>query len=480
MQIKSILSCVLGFAMITAPFAEAAPNKKKNNKPAAPSQQKKEVRANFPAQYEADYQKFITKLRELTKSNSFDLSPALFIILRATNDEFSIEPWMQRAADEGEPAAILFMAQKNLINIPEEHYRAPEILTTVTQIKKAADRKYVPAIVAYSQCLDKGIGVFPNHAAAERLLIEACSSGCFRTRFEWLRQTGRLEKFEDLQRPEVKAEVERGNHYILHHVSLMAPDHKTMLKLLVQAANKGNGYARYELSEFYAQFDIARSYKILALAVKARNPDALYRMGMYLINPPATLEINVGPIRNTAEGVVMLKMASIVGQNDARLQLARMYMDGKNGLEKDPIKAYRHITTGAIMSGAPALLAAQGFMMLQGIGTNKDTETGLKLIQAAASRGYTHAKSLLGYIYYHGIGVDKNLSTAVMHLEDAAAHKDPIAFIYLALMFDADNQPEKVQYYLERAERTLHDKANTIFNYYKQNFNGWFMKPFPI
>lgn len=479
MHIKSILSSLLVVSILAAPLAQAAPKKKKGIAKNT-TQQKPAASTHFPPQHEADYQKFIEKLRELTQQNSFDLSPALFIIFEATGDEFSIEQWMQRAADEGEPAAILFIALKHLINVPEERYRSPEILTAVTQLKKASDSKYVPAMVAYSKCLNKGIGTSKNEAAAEKLLIAACSSGSYEPRFEWLLMTGRLEKYEDLQRPEVKAEMERGNHYIAHHMSINTPNDAILIRLLVQAAEKGNKNALFELSELHIDRDLGKSYKLLTLAVKARNPDALYRMGMYMIDPPVKLEINVGPVKDVETGVKMLKMAAILGQNDARMQLALMYLNGKNGQPKDADRAYRHISTGAVLSGNPVLLAAQGFMMLQGIGTKQDTQNGLKLIQAAAARGYTHAKALLGYAHYRGLGVEKSVTTAVMHLEDATSHKDPFAFIYLALLYDEEKQPEKSKYYLEHAERVMPGKATIIFNFYKQNYKGWYMTPFPL
>ncbi len=479
MHIKSILSTLIGVSILATPLAQAAPGKKKN-RPQKTTQQKTAVTTDFPSQYEADYQKFIAKLRELTQQNSFDLSLALFIIFDATGDEFSIEQWMQRAANEGEPAAMLFIALKHLTNVPEERYRAQETLTAVTQLKKASDRKYVPAIVAYSKCLNKGIGTSKNEAAAEKLLMQACSSGCFEPRFEWLLMTGRLEKYEDLQRPEVKAEIERGNHHISRHMSLNAPNDAALINLLVQSAEKGNPYALFELSELFLNMDLAKSFKLLALAVKARNPDALYRMGMYMIDPPVKLEINVGAVKDVESGVKMLKMATILGQNEARMQLAQMYLNGKNGQPKDAHKAYRHISTGAVLSGNPLLLAAQGFMMLEGTGTKQDMNNGLKLIQAAASRKYAHAKALLGYAHYRGLGVEKNINNAIMHLEDATTLNDPFAFIYLALLYDEEKQPEKSQYYLNHAERVMPDKATIIFNFYKQNYKGWHMTPFPL
>ncbi|MBQ4636716.1 MAG: sel1 repeat family protein [Akkermansia sp.] len=468
MQTNHLFTVLFTAGLLCTPATHAAPVKK------VPATQQA-----FPAAHEAQYQQFKQQLQGLTKKNSFDLSKALFTILKATNDEFSIEQWMQRAADEGEPAAMLFMAQKHLIMLPKEKYRAPEVRTAVTKIKKASDAKYVPAMVEYSRCLKEGIGAFKNEAAAEKLLIQACSGGSFEARFAWLLQTERMNTYEDMQRPEIQAEIKRGNHYVLQHMSILAKENKAILQLLNQAALKGNGRAYYELSELIKEVNIAESYRLLQSAVRFRNPDALYRMAMYMIAPPPSLEINVGPVRNPQAGVIMLKMASILGQIDSRAELSRIYYEGKHGQSKDYTKAYRHATIGAMLSGAPALLAAQGQMLLNGIGTQQDLETGIKLIKTA-SRQYTHAKSLLGYAYFKGLGVTKNISTATMHFEDAVAHKDPVALIYLALMFDAENQASKSQYYLDHAESKLPGKAKIIFKNLKATPGGWQVPPFPL
>lgn len=484
-----ILSAILAASLIMVNTADAAPSKKSRKTKAKPAKvEKKEAPAlpvvnhpSAPQHHEAEYKNFADQLKEITRTNSFDVSPALFTILKATNDEFCIEWWMQRAAHEGLPPAQLFMAQKQLRHLPKDQYRTAEVKDAVALLKKASDAKFVPAMQEYSMCMRLGIGTLENDQGADRLLIQACSGGSYETRFEWLRQSGRLNQYEDLQRAEVKAEIERGNHYILHHMSLMAPDSATITDMLVKAASQGNGTALYELSELYAKVDIAQSYKLLTAAVKLRSPDALYRMGMYMISPPATLELNVGPVRNQATGVVMLKMASILGQADARAQLARMYYNGLNQhLAKDVSKAYRHVAIGAAISGNPMLLTAQGYMLLTGQGTDKNEEMGLKLIKLAASRKYTYAKCLLGYIYYHGMGVEKKLSEAVFHLEDASSYKDPMALIYLALLFDAEKDKSKSTYYLEHAERLLPDKARAIFIDLQDPESGWIMGPFPI
>lgn len=480
-----LLAAVLAACFVFTPALEAAPKKKRTAKQSKSTRQARPATPPAPAHpsspqlHETEYAQFVAQLKEITKTGSFDLSPALYTVLKATDDEFAAEQWMERAAKDGLAPARLFMAQQNLLFLPEEKYKSQEAKQAVALLKKASDAKYVPAMQEYSACLRNGIGTIKNEPGAERLLVAACAGGSFEARFEWLKQTGRLTTFADMERPEVKAEVERGNHYIPHFMSLMAPDDASITKMLTEAAGKGNSHALYELSELFKSIDIAKSYQLLSLAVKGRNPDALFRMATYMIEPSTSLEINVGPVKNPEQGLVMLKMASMLGQPDAHAELARMYSAGSHGLKQDAEKAYAHAAIGAANGKRMDLLAAQGFMMLTGQGTAKNTEQGLNLLRIAARQQNTHAMSLLGYAYFKGIGVEKNVSTALLHFEDAVAHKDPLALIYLALMFKAEQDHSKSTYYLEHAERSLPGKAKALFAQWQQSPQGWALHAFP-
>lgn len=483
-----ILSAILAACVLFATTADAAPKKKKTQRKVTSAQTTATEKpawiptaANNPSapqHHQVKYQEFVAKLKEIAKNGSFDLSPALYIVLKTTNDEFATELWMQQAASEGIAPAQLFVAQQSLLFLPEDQYKSADTKTAVALLKKASDSKYAPAMQEYSNCMRLGIGTFKNENGADRLLMEACRGGSFETRFEWLKQTKRMEKYEDLQRPEVQAEIKRGNHYILHHMSLMAPDDTGITQMLIQAAGKGNSTALYELSELHRNINIAKSYQLLTMAVRYRNPDALYRMATYMINPPTTLEINVGPVKNTEAGITMLKMASMLGQADAHAELARMYFEGSGNVKKDLSRAYSHVAIGAASGNRTDLAAAQGFMMLTGQGTKQDAQQGIQLIKIAAHKKDTYAMSLLGYAYYHGLGVTKNKSTAMLHFEDAVAHKDHRALIYLALMFDAEKEASKSRYYADHAERALPGKAGALLKFYKASPQGWIMSPF--
>lgn len=488
-----IISAILAAAFTLPTTLEAAPRKKKQAKKTqkspsqvtAPTKTQTPLSQASPQKHEKAYAEFCKILNEVAANNSFKLGRAFYIALRATNDEFCIDEWMQHAANAGNPVAQLFIAQKTLYRVPKDKYLRPEVRAAVTLLRKAADQKYAPAQMEYSKCLKAGIGTLKNESAAFKMLQEACASGSYDIRFAWLMESGRIDKYEDRERPEVKAEIERGNHFLIYYFSLLSPEPETRFTMLCKAADMGNDFAIYNYSELIFQQDANKSYAFLKKAVAQNNPEATFRLASYLLEPPVRLEASVGPIKDPATGVIFLKMASMLGNADARAELARIYMSGSYGIEKNAEKAYKHCAQGAAISGEPELLAAQGYMLLQGMGTRQDTTRGKQLLELAATGNYPYAKLLLAYAYHCGLGVEQSASQATFYLEDLAVNQFPTAFVYLALMHDSPApglKPDsaKCKYYLEHAERVMPGKATDLFNKLKYQEDGWAPTPMQL
>lgn len=501
MNLYTIPAALIAAFLVCAPTTDAAPRNKNNNsktsghqKTAAKKQKTQRstpspapqlpTNPHAPQHHEDAYHTFFSQLEQIAKANGFSIVTPLLTILQATNDEFCIDLWMQRAADEGNPVALHYLGKKAILSIPKNQADSQAARQAVILIKKAAEKKYAPAMLEYSNCLKEGIGFPANEEAADKELMAACACGNFRIRFYWLLNNGRLEKFEDLKLPEVMSEIKRGNHYILHHMALLAPTEALMLQTLDMAAKMGSDAALYESHLLQQKNDIADSYKKLTQAVQLHNPHAIHAMARYYIDPPLSLELNVGSLRNIKDGILFLKIAALLGVPEAGADLAQIYYLGQHGIPTDFEKAYRHVSTAAQASGAPPLVTAQGFMQLCGQGTEQNTQEGLERLQLAAKAGYAHAKELLAYAHFRGIGAEQKSSQSIYYLEDAATSKDPFAFIYLALMFDEGApdlpaNPEKVAYYLNHAEQIIPGKSKALFDYFKRRYNKWTMHPFP-
>ncbi len=438
-----------------------------------------------PEHHEEAYANFKKALEEQVAANSADPAPAVLIALTATGDEFCLDSWMQRAAKEGNAVALNFIGTANLYYVPPQLKQSKQVKDSVALVKKAADKKYAPAMVDYSAFMRNGVGTFENKAGADRMLMEACKSGNFETRFSWLLQSDRLMKYEDLNRPEVKGEIERGNHHVIYYLSGKAPDNFTTMTMLTQAARMGNHSAMMELSTHLSEIDVKAGYHYLKAAAAKHNPHALYTLGSYLIQDNKQLAEALGVKTDPAAGLQLIKIASMLGNTTAQAMLSHLYFHGLNGVTKDENKAYKHIENGAKARPDVGFMAAQGYMLMSGTGVEKDSQKGYELIKLAAKQGYPHAIAMQAYVNYKGLGITPNAKEALFLLETLATRGFDICFVYMALIYDAggagiEKSESQVRYYMDHAKRALGDVAQQVFDHQKNKFNGWTLSPFDL
>lgn len=444
--------------------------------------------ASAPAQHEAAYKQFVKKLETIAAANSPDIVPAIVIAIDATGDELCVDAWMQRAANEGNPVAMLYLSSTSLNFVPQNQQHAAKVKAAIAMVKKAADAGYTPAMITYSNILRTGSNIPKDEVKANQFIMKACQSGNYETRFSWLLQTDRLLTFEDKERPEVKAEIARGNHHVVYYLSQKAPDAFISLLTLTEAARMGNATAMYELSAILLQLKNPKvSYYYLKQAAELHQPMALTILGEYMISGNKELEECIGLKKDPAAGIYMLKIASMMGNTRAQAILSHIYFHGLFDVPKDETKAYRHVEIGETVVPDVGYVTAKGFMLLTGAGVKQDKEQGLALIAKAARTGFPHAVFMLANVYYNGIGgVTKNGSETVYLLESLATQRGlEISFIFLAYIYEKggagiEPDPKRVQYYLDHAQRAFGNAALTKFEELKNDENGWVVTPFNI
>lgn len=386
-----------------------------------------------PESHPEAYREFTERLSEQAARNLEDFCPALSAVLTATNDEFAALEWMRKAANEGNAAAMQYAADATLRQIPRDRLQAPEIKEAYRMIRRSMDAGFHMAGVNAYICLRNGIGTEKNEDEAEKVLFEACKSGGFVPRFKWLQYTKRLARFEDSERPEVKAEIDRGNHHVIYYLAMMAPTAREQMEWMQKAAMQGNADAIYALSAFCSQSKPKQSYELLQQAIKRHNAEAMFTLGLALtdINSqnPLLKEAGISPDDKT--GRHLLRLASMLGSVTANFSLGTAYYEGKIGIQPDMERAYKHFEQGARNGHAPCG-AAQGLLLLLGKGTQQDTKRGILLIRGAANAGYPYAVVLLAYAHYKGLGVPADAEKAMTLLQEAAAMGFPQAYVYMA------------------------------------------------
>lgn len=454
-----------------------------------------------PDAHPAKYQDFLSKLDEQVKNNSADACEAMSVALSATGNEFCLDLWMQKAAEEGNAAAMHYMgmtaAARNAS--PEMRYlrgRERDALAAkqldnakaaAEWLKKAADKKFVPALLDYSTFLRLGIGVLKNEQAANRMMLEAAKSGTFETRYSWLLGNGRLEKWNDRERPEVASEIKRGNHLVIYYMSSFAPDSRTQFDWLLDAAKKGSPDAMYSLAAVLQNSKPQESYKLLKAAVAKHNAAAMYVYGSFLVSEPGEYHQQNNLRQNIPLGVGVLRLAAMMGNAQSRRTMLTAYYRGDFGLPKDKAKTYAHLQWLNTAQYDPISMAAQGFMLLTGEGIEQNTATGLRYITLAANAPrapYSYARVMLAYAHYKGIGVAQNTAMAVEVLQEAAAAGFAHAYLYIAYLsakglHGKAPDMDEAKRYVNIAALNMGDAAQRFFDEQMKE-EDWVIGPFPL
>lgn len=433
-----------------------------------------------PAAHPKEYAAFKERLQLEAKECTYDFMPAMKAILNATNDEFAIDAWMQQAAKDGIAPAMQYIGDKMLAYITEDEIKGKKGKDAFALLKKAADAGYAPALLNVAMARMNGIGTFKDEAQAHKDMLAACKDGKFMPRFKWLQLTGRLNGFDSKDKPEVKAEIDRGNHHVVYFLAMQAENLNDQSEWMQKAAKLGNPEAVYALSAACSASMPKESYQLLQEAVKMHSPSAVMLLGNLLTEPQRPANVKELDIpHNDQMGRHLIRLAAMSGNSEARYILGMSYISGKYGFQKDDNRAYRSFEMGA-KGGDPICATAQAIMLLKGMGVQKDEKAALPLILEAANRGVpggAGAIILMAYVQYKGLGgIPADAYRAKQTLQDAVANNIPEALVYLAYItakggtnLTADEKESAM--YLRMAKQDMKDEAQKLYDDLMKN--GW-------
>ena len=293
--------------------------------------------------------------------------------------------------------------------------------------------------------------------------------------------SGRLRDWADRERPEVKAEIERGNHHVIYYLSNTAPTAADQIAMLRLAAEKGNPEALYSLSALSSRNAPKDSYTLLQEAVRLHSADALFALGSAMTDgdPENPVLKEAGVQHNDAAGRAFIKLSAMMGNVSASFWLGSVNYHGKCGFSVDKERAFRHFDQGALAGNATCGTAA-GLMLLRGLGTTQDTRKGLYYLNVAANAGVPHAVILLAYAQHEGLGMPADSNAAFKLLQEAAAMGQKRAYVYMAYItakggsnMTADSR--MAERYVRMAALDLKEEAKTLYD--KLMAEGWNPEP---
>ena len=416
------------------------------------------------------YKSFIETLELQTKENSMNFSQAMQIVLNATQDEFAGLQWMQQAAEDGQTAALQYVGDIGLTNVPANERMSPSTIKSFAQVKLAATRNFAPAQLNVALCMQNGVGTTEDAAGAAKYLADVAKSGNFILRFKSLQFNKKLNSWFDGELPEVAAELKRGNYFITYQLATLAEDNATRIEWLRRAAKQGSPEASYELSAILSSTAPKQSFALLQEAAKRHQPDAMALLGSCLLEPERLGDIGkkAGIPKNVPAGLHLVKLSSMLHSQLGHYALAQYYLEGRYGLPKDNNRAYKHFEASARLGNLPSIIAMH-YMMLSPNTPQSNTKRGLATLEEMADANIPQAAMLLSHAYYKGLGVPKDMRTAEEYLLAAAGMGIPEAYVILAYIITEDAPQDKAkqnraQNYLRMASADLQDRAQKLYN----------------
>lgn len=429
-----------------------------------------------PAAHPEEYKAFKEKLVSQAKNNLYDFCPAMETVLKATNDVFAAQAWMEAAAKENLPAAMQYVADQKLLNVRRDATQSADAKEAYKLARKAADAGYEPAMVNVYMCLKNGVGVAKDEKGAEKYMMKACAKGGLIPRYKWLQISGKLQNFDSAKTPAVKSEVDRGNHHVIYVLAMMAPTPAERFELLQKAAKLGNPEALYTLSSVCSAKDPKLSYELLKQAIKMHSADAMFTLGTVLTegDPESEVMKTTGLTHDDVNGRHLIEVAAMTGSAAADFWLGRVTHDGVYGVKQDDSRAYRYFEAGA-KTGNASCAVSMAAMQLGGIGTKQEPRQALNTLNAVANEGSPQAIVMLAYALYTGTGVPADARKAEELLQDAAALDYPLAYVYLGYITTKGGDERMGRHWVDLAAHDVGPEATKLYD--KLMADGW--KPEP-
>lgn len=119
------------------------------------------------------------------------------------------------------------------------------------------------------------------------------------------------------------------------------------------------------------------------------------------------------------------------GDTDAMVILAEYYRDADEPDFDRAISFFRK----AVDLGDLSAMAGMGWMYFHGMGVEKDVAKALKWYQIAAEAGGHEGMNNLGYLYLHGVGVEQDVQEAIRWFRKSSAAGNPYAYDNLGVLY---------------------------------------------
>ncbi len=363
-----------------------------------------------------------TVLQTMVRNNSDDFYDAAALVYDASGNMLSFVSMMTAAAEQGNPAALLWQARYLRMTAATE---PAGISRARTLLEQAAKKKYVPAMVEYAAMVYEQASSEQEARPGRQMLMEACRAGSAKARALYLMVSGRMQN-SSLTAPEVASELRRKNFYLEELIAAAQQEPSSFVMWMERASEHGSPFAPYALCSYVAA---DKADACLKLAVDRHLPAALGHMGTGIVRTEAA-RMEQYDAQKAAEGLRMLHIAAMLCEPAAVSSLASFLAEGYGAtMNKELVYGLFHL---AHRSGDPNGTAGLGYCMVLGAGCSQDVPKGLEYLATARTKGSQWVNQALASIYYNGDGVPADLNKAINALTEDYANGSRHAYVVMA------------------------------------------------
>ena len=191
------------------------------------------------------------------------------------------------------------------------------------------------------------------------------------------------------------------------------------------------GMIYWEGIEGYVQPDPSKALSFFETGVTLQDISSLYFLGVLYINGNAKYKV----LPNTRRGLRLIELSASQGHHQAALFLAQFWRTGKpkQNIEPDIRRSKYFLELAGDTYEDTDALAELGDAYYHGInGFTKDLYKSFMYYEKAAKQGHMHAAVCTGSMYYHGMGIPQNFSTAAYFYKLAGERGSPEGWRNLA------------------------------------------------
>ncbi len=375
-----------------------------------------------PASAQSTEARLATVLQTMVRNNSDDFYDAAALVYDASGNMLSFVTMMTAAAEQGNPAAQLWLARYLRMTAATEPAGMSRARTLLEQ---AAKKKYVPAMVEYAGLVYEQASSEQEARPGRQVLMDACRAGSAKARALYLMVSGRMQN-ASLTAPEVASELRRKNFYLEEMIASAQQEPSSFVMWMERASEHGSSFAPYALCRYVSADKVDACLK---LAAERHLPAALGHMGTGIVRTEAA-RMEQYDAQKAAEGLRMLHIAAMLCEPAAVSSLASFLAEGYGAtMNKELVHGLFLL---AHRCGDPNGTAGLGYCLVLGAGCSQDVPKGLEYLATARSNGSQWVNQALASIYYNGDGVPADLNKAINALTEDYANGSRHAYVVMA------------------------------------------------